>query len=176
VGEAHGISITSSAPIEATALSIDTKVPGILSDFVVALESRGQFEVPEQVRAEAITKMQAEMSSKASQFIRNKFSNLSRMTQKAKMDTNNNLEQWKERYRSVLDSNLKLIQHCRLLMIPENLAQKIEQTAMRNIHRIVQEATLDLANSQIRICQNPDSWSVDPTVKIRAMKRRQVKS
>jgi hypothetical protein len=166
--EAAGIS--QSAWTEATALSVNSGVFQILIDFAPAVDSRQQFEGTDNARKRAISKMQVEMFHKASQLIGNKFSSLSRMTQKGRIETSNNLEQWKERYRRTLDSNLKLIEHCRLLMIPETLAQKVVQTALKNIHRIMQDATLDLANSQMKICENPDSWSSDPTQKIKVIK------
>jgi hypothetical protein len=170
--EAPRILRSNSAWTDAAAISVNSGVLRILSDFAQGVDSREQFEGTDNARKKAISEMQTEMFHKASQLIGSKFSNLSRMTQKGRMDTNNNLEQWKERYRRTLDSNLKLIEHCRLLLIPENLAQKVVQTALRNIHKIMQDATLDLANSQMKIYENPDSWSADPTVKIKVMKGR----
>lgn len=155
---------------DAKPLSLGSGVFVLLNDFSLALDGCAQIEALDKAREDALIKIQAEMSSKASQFIRSKFSNLSPMTQKGQMDANNNLELWKERYRRRLDANLKLIQHSRLLIIPENLAQKIIQTALKNIHIIMLDATLDLANAQMRICKNPDSWSVDPTVRVKTMK------
>jgi hypothetical protein len=155
------------ALIDAKPLSLGSGVFVILNDFSLALDGCTQIEALDKARKDALTKIQVEMSIKASQFIRSKFSNLSPMTRKGQMDANNNLELWKERYQRRLDANLKLIQHSRLLLIPENLAQKIIQTALKNIHIIMLDATLDLAHAQLRICRNPDSWSVDPTVKVK---------
>jgi hypothetical protein len=160
------------ALIGAKPLSLGSEVFVILNDFSLALDGCTHIEALDKARKDALTKIQAEMSSKASQFIKSKFSNLFPMTKKGQMDANNNLELWKERYRRRLDANLKLIQHSRLLLIPENLAQKIIQTALKNIHIIMLDATLDLANGQMRICKNADSWSVDPTVKVKTMESK----
>ena len=174
--EAPRISIPNVAFADATAISVGSGMLRILSEFSLAVDSCEHIEDLDEARKDALTKIQAEMSNKASRFMRSKFSYLSPMSQQGQMDINNNLELWKERYRRGLDANLKLIQQSRLLMIPEDLAQKIIQTALKNIHSVMQDATLDLANMQRRICENPDSWSVDPTVKVKVMKRRNSKS
>lgn len=111
------------------------------------------------------------MSNIASQLINRKFLNIPSLTEKGQKEALKNFEQWKERYQGALDSNLKLIQRCRLPMVPENIRKEWVQTALKNIDRIMQEATLDLANSQMKIYGNPDNWAtVDPTVSLEALK------
>ena len=142
----------------ATALTVAGGVVGILSAFIMGADLREHIEAPGKARKEAITKMQAEMSHIASQLINSKFPNVPPLTEKAQRELGNLFKEWKEEYQDALNSNLELIQQSRMHLIPEDLRKELVQKALKNIDKIMQEATLDYANARMKIYADPNNW------------------